>query len=202
MIAAVVLAAGSSTRMGRPKLLLPLGSKSLVRRVVEEVLASRIDRVLVVTGPDGEKLVATLAPLPIEPVDNPDHRNGLSTSVRAGLGALGADAEAAVMVLADQPFVDRTVFDGLIETYRSSGAAIVQPRYAGQPGNPILWDRSTFGELMAQEGDQGGRTLLRRWSERVVQRDFPDPVMAADVDTPDAYEAARSSAVHRGGLER
>ena len=202
MIAAVVLAAGSSTRMGRPKLLLPLGGKSLIRRVVEEVVASKIDRVLVVTGPHGDKLAATLAPLPIERVDNPDHRNGLSTSVRAGLGALGPDAEAAVMVLADQPFVDRTVFDGLIETYRSSGAAIVQPRYAGQPGNPILWHRSTFGELLAQHGDQGGRTLLRRWSDRVVRRDFPDSVMAEDVDTPQAYEAAQSSAVGRSGAQR
>lgn len=193
MIGVIVLAAGSSTRMGRPKLLLPLRGKSLVRRVTEEALASRADRVLIVTGAYREAIERELAGLPIRAVHNQDHLRGISTSLRAGLRALPPEAEAALVVLADQPLVDRTVLDALIEQYLDSGAAIVQPTYGGQPGNPVLWDRRLFGELMAQEGDRGGREILRRRAGEIARCELDDPRVQQDVDTPEAYEALRAS---------
>lgn len=193
VVSAVILAAGSSTRMGRPKLLLPLEGLSLVRRVAQESVASRVEQTIVVTGAYRDGVVRELAGLPIELVHNPEHEQGMSTSLRAGLGALKSDAEAAIVLLADQPLIDRTVLDGLIGLYVSTGAPIVRPSYAGTPGNPVLWDRALFGALMLQEGDKGGRDLLGARRGEVAYLSVADSSMMLDVDTPEAYEAVRGS---------
>lgn len=179
--------------MGRPKLLLPLRGKSLVRLVVDEAVGSRARQVVVVTGANREEVERELGGLPIKLVHNPEHREGMSTSVRAGLRVVRPEADAAIILLADQPLVDRAVLDGLFEVYERSRALIVQPSYDGQLGNPILWDRRLFGELMAQVGDKGGRDLLRTHAAEVVRWDIPDAAILQDVDTPEAYEALRSS---------
>ena len=188
-VAAVVLAAGTSSRMGRPKLLLPLGGKSLVRRAVESAVASRAKQIVVVTGAYRELVEREVAGLSVKLAHNPDFAGGMSGSVRAGIKAVRPETDAAVVVLADQPFVGTEVLDALIEVYEVSHAPIVRPRYAGQPGNPVLWDRSLFGELMLQQGDQGGRELLKRYAERVAWRELPDARAQEDVDTPEAYES-------------
>jgi 8-oxo-dGTP diphosphatase len=193
VIGVIVLAAGSSSRMGMPKLLLRLQGKSLVRRVVEEAVASRARQTVVVTGAHGGQVQRELGGLPVKLVDNPEYGRGMSTSVAAGLGALAPEAQAAAIVLADQPLVDRTVLDRLIEVYERSDGPIVQPRYGGQPGNPVLWDRQFFGELMSQTGDQGGRELLRRHADKIVWCEIADAHIGRDVDTPADYDGLRAT---------
>jgi molybdenum cofactor cytidylyltransferase len=186
-VAAIVLAAGSSSRMGRPKQVLPVGGKSLVRRAVEAAIGSTGRRTIVVTGEARDQVEAELEGLPVQIVHNPDYQQGMSTSLRAGLAALPADAEAVVVLLADQPFVDASVVDSLIGHYQQKRSPIVRPRYAGEPGNPVLWDHSLFDALAAQTGDQGGRTLLREHASEIAWLDLPDARQQFDVDTPEAY---------------
>ena len=192
-IVAIILAAGSSSRMGRPKQVLPLGGKSLVRWSAEAATGSRAATTIVVTGAAGDAVGMELAGLSVQIVHNPDYAQGMSTSLRAGLRAAPADAEAAIVLLADQPFVDAGVVDGLIGLYEQQRPPIVRPRYDGQPGNPVLWDRSLFDELLAQTGDQGGRSVLHQHAKEIVWLDLPDARVQLDVDTPEAYASLTAS---------
>lgn len=190
MIAAVILGAGSSVRMGRPKLLLELGGKPLIRRAVEQAEASRADRVVVVVGPNRPEMERALAGTAARLVDNPDHRTGMASSLRAGLKALGPGVEAVVTLLGDQPFQGSEVIDNLIEAYRSTGQPIVVPLYAGRRGNPVLFDRSVFPELLRQEGDQGGRAVIAADQSRIATVPFDSEEPQRDLDTWDDYQAA------------
>jgi molybdenum cofactor cytidylyltransferase len=192
MVGAIVLAAGSASRMGRPKLLLPLGGQSLIRRVVGETLASKASRVVVVTGAWRAEVEVELAGLPLQTVHNPSYAEGMSTSLHAGLRALEPEIDAAVVLLADQPLVDRTIIDGLIDLHQSSEAPIVRPRYAGVPGNPVLWDAALFRRLLEQRGDQAGRANLRGLFDQTAWLDVSDPLAGEDVDTPEAYLALQA----------
>ena len=186
-VTAIVLAAGSSSRMGRPKQLLQFEGKSLVRRAVEAAVNSKARQTIVVTGAGSDAVDAELAGLAVLLVHNPEYADGMSTSLRAGLRAVRPEVDAVAVLLADQPFVTTEIVDGLIDLYERTGAKIVRPRYGEQPGNPVLWDRSVFEELMEQEGDQGGRSLLRKYASEIVWLDLPDLGQQTDVDTPEAY---------------
>lgn len=187
MIAAVVLAAGASRRFGGHKLLAPLRGAPLVRLVVEHVLARDVDRVLVVLGRDGEAVREALGGLRVDFVLNPEYREGLGTSLRAGVAALPPDAEAAVIVLADQPLPSPAIVDGLVRAFRASGRPVVVPVYAGERGNPVLFGASLFGELLRVTGDQGARGVIASDPDRVEVVDFPF-APPPDVDTPEDYE--------------
>jgi len=186
-ITAILLAAGSSSRMGQPKQLLTYEGKSLVRRAAEAAVASRARQVLVVTGAASQRVDAELAGLAVMLVHNDDYAEGMSTSLRAGLKAVRPEVDAVVVMLADQPFVDTSVIDSLIDLYEQSHAKIVRPRYGGQPGNPVLWDQSLFADLQLQTGDQGGRALLQQHAAEIAWLDLPDANLQTDVDTPEAY---------------
>ena len=191
-IAALFLAAGSSRRMGRPKLLLELGGKALIRRAVEQAAASRADEVVVVVGPNRAEMERALAGTGARLVDNPDHLSGMASSLRAGLRALGPAVGAAVVLLGDQPFQGAEIINRLIETYRLGGAPIVVPLYAGRRGNPVLFDRSLFAELARQDGDQGGREVIAADLGRVATVPFESERPQRDLDTWDDYLAARA----------
>lgn len=193
MIAAVILGAGSSVRMGRPKLLLELGGRPLIRRAVEQAAASKAEAILVVVGPNRPEMERALEGTGARLVDNPDHCSGMASSLRAGLQALGPDVEAAVVLLGDQPFQGSEVIDRLIETYRASGRPIVVPLYAGRRGNPVLFDRSVFDELLDQAGDQGGRVVIAADPARVATVPFASDAAQRDLDTWDDYLAARAA---------
>lgn len=188
-VAAVILAAGASTRMGRPKLLLEWQGRTLLKRVVETALASGLQEITVVTGPETQRMADELTDLPVRLVENPDYAQGMSTSLRAGLAGLSDEIAAALILLADQPLVTVDVIRALIDEYDRTGGPIVQPVYGDQPGNPVLFDRSLFGELQAQQGDQGGREVVRRRREQVRRVQFEDASFQQDVDTPADYEA-------------
>jgi molybdenum cofactor cytidylyltransferase len=190
-VTAVVLAAGRGTRMGGPnKLALPLDGRPLVDHVVAAAQASQADRVIVVTGHEPERVRAALAGRSVAYVHNPDHADGLSTSLRAGLSAVAEDADAVVVLLADMPRVTPAVIDRLIAAYAPvEGRSICVPTVGGRRGNPILWDRRFLTEMSHVEGDAGARALLDRHGDVVCEVPMTDDATLADVDTPDAYAA-------------
>jgi molybdenum cofactor cytidylyltransferase len=193
VITAVVLAAGTASRFGSQKLLAPFGGATLVRRTVENVLASQVSEAVVVLGRDGREVRGALAGLPVRFVTNPDFRSGLSSSLRAGVEAIEPSTLAAVIVLGDQPGVTAAIIDQLIEEGRRSGRPIVVPEYAGVRGNPVVFDATMFAELRAVEGDQGARGVIARDPARVATVSFPFD-MPADVDTPEDFARLNESA--------
>ena len=186
-VAAVVLAAGSSRRMGGAnKLLADWNGRPLVAHAVAAVAASAAKPVLVVTGHEAARIEAALAGLDVRFVHNPDFAQGLSASLKAGLGALAAEfVDGALICLGDMPKVSTATLNRLIETFEAGGKkAICAPAADGQRGNPVLWPVDLFAALMAVSGDVGGRALLARHAER-VQPVAADPgEIFTDVDTP------------------
>ena len=193
-IAGVVLAAGRSSRMGGPnKLLAEIGGKPLVRIVVDAVLASRARPVVVVTGHQRDKVEAALAGLPVKFVHNPHFADGLGTSLKAGIAALPADADGAIVCLGDMPQVDAALIDRLIGAFDPDhGALVVLPTIDGKRGNPVVWSRRFFPDLMAVEGDVGARYLIGRYTEAVAEVPLTGTAALTDVDTPEALEAVRA----------
>lgn len=182
MIAGVVLAAGSSSRFGGQKLLALLDGTPVVRWSVEALLEAGLADVVVVLGRDAPEVRAALAGLPVRCVTNAAYAQGLSGSLRAGVMALGDTVTAAVLALGDQPRVGAAVVRALCEAYRESRSPIVVPVYEGVRGNPVLVDRSLFGELLAVTGDEGARGVIARDAARVHRVELPY-AMPADVDT-------------------
>jgi molybdenum cofactor cytidylyltransferase len=193
-IAAIVLGAGRSSRMGGPnKLLAEIGGKPLVRIVVDQVLASRARPVIVVTGHQRERVEAALKGLPVKFVHNPHFADGLGTSLRTGVGALPAEVDGAIVCLGDMPQVDAALIDRLIGAFDpDAGALAVVPTIDGKRGNPVVWSRRFFPDLMAVEGDIGARHLIGRYTEVVAEVPLTGMAALTDVDTPEALEAVKA----------
>jgi molybdenum cofactor cytidylyltransferase len=192
--AAVILAAGRSTRMGGPnKLVAEIGGRPLVRIAAEQALKSKARPVVVVTGHERDKVEKALHGLNVTTVHNPSFADGLSTSLRTGIAALPADADGAIVMLADMPQVEAGLIDRLIAGFDpAKGALIAVPVIEGKRGNPVLWSRRFFPELMALEGDVGARHLIVRYPEAVVEISATSRAALVDVDTPDALIAVRA----------
>jgi molybdenum cofactor cytidylyltransferase len=194
-IAAVVLAAGRSTRMGGPnKLLAELGGKPMVRIVTEQVLGSKASSVTVVTGHQAAEVEKALAGLKVKFVRNPDFAAGLASSVRTGIAAVPETADGAVVCLGDMPLIDAKLIDRLIEALAPDrGHLIAVPVSDNRRGNPVLWSRRFFKELMALDGDIGARNLIARHVEAVVEVAVEGHGAFLDIDTPEALAAARQT---------
>ena len=194
-VAAIVLAAGRSTRMGGPnKLLAELNGKPLVRTVVEQALASRAAPVIVVTGHQNMDVQRALAGLDVQFVHNPDFATGLASSVRTGIAAVPEAADGAVICLGDMPMIDAKLLDRLIEAFAPDrGGLIAIPVSDGRRGNPVLWSRRFFDELSKVDGDTGGRHLIGRHIEAVVEVPVEGRAAFLDIDTPEALASARGS---------
>ncbi|MGH7385003.1 MAG: nucleotidyltransferase family protein [Candidatus Rokuibacteriota bacterium] len=192
MIAGLVLAAGLSRRMGQAKLLMPLGGRAIVRHAVEGVRAGGVDSVWVVTGPDIAPIEAALAGLDVQLVVNPAPEDGQAGSLRAGIAALPAAVDAVLIALGDQPALAPSIIPALLAARRTSPKLIVAPRYRDGQGNPVLFKREIFPELLRLTGDQGARPIIQKEPARVewVELDLPMP---PDVDTQDDYEKIRAN---------
>ena len=184
--AAILLAAGAGSRFGAPKLLQPLDGVPLVRRSAERVLAGGASGLTVVLGSDAAAVRAALRGLPARFVVNRHHAAGLAGSLRAGIRSLAPDAAGALIALGDQPGVRPEVVVALLAAFRAGAAPIVAPEYRGFRGNPVVFHRSIFTELLRLRGDGGARDLLAADLGRVhlVPFELPPP---DDVDTPDDY---------------
>ena len=192
-VAAIVLAAGRSTRMGGPnKLLAELNGKTLVRIVAEQALASKASPVIVVTGHQSGDVEAALKGLNVTFVTNPDFAAGLATSVKAGVSALPESADGAVVCLGDMPLIDAKLIDRLVDAFAPDrGSLIVVPVAGGRRGNPVLWSRRFFPELMALDGDIGARHLIAHHAEAVAEVEVEGKSAFLDIDTPEMLADAR-----------
>ena len=192
-VAAVILAAGRSTRMGGPnKLLAELGGKPLVRIVTEQALASKARGVIVVTGHQADEVRKALHGLKVSFAHNPDFAEGLAGSVKAGIAAVPENADGAVICLGDMPLIDAHLIDRLVEAFAPDrGNLIVVPVSDSRRGNPVLWSRRFFNELMTLDGDIGARHLIAKHSEAVAEVPVEGYGAFLDIDTPQALEAAQ-----------
>jgi molybdenum cofactor cytidylyltransferase len=190
-IAAVILAAGRSTRMGGPnKLLAELDGKPLVRIVTEQVLASKASSVTVVTGYQAAEVERALRGLNVTFVYNPDFPTGIASSVKAGIGVVPKEAGGALICLGDMPLIDTHILDRLIAAFAPErGMLIAVPVSDGSRGNPVLWSRRFFGELMLLDGDVGARHLIARHGEVVAEVVVEGQGSFLDIDTPQALAA-------------
>jgi len=186
-IGAVVLAAGRSTRMGGPnKLLAEIRGRPLVRIASEEALASGASPVIVVTGHQRAEIEKALGGLPVRLAHNPDFADGLATSLKAGIRALPSDVDAAIVCLGDMPCIDPKLMRQLMAAFAPErGVLVVVPTFEGKRGNPVLWSRRFFPDLMAIEGDVGARHLIGRYGEAVVEVPVAKGTLV-DVDTPES----------------
>ncbi|WP_296575930.1 molybdopterin-binding/glycosyltransferase family 2 protein [Phreatobacter sp.] len=191
-IAAIVLAAGRSTRMGGPnKLLAEIGGKPLVRHAVEAASGAGPADILVVTGHQEAAVRAALSGLPVRFVHNPDFAAGLSTSLKAGIAALGEAIDGVVVLLGDMPRISPALVARLAAAFApEEGRHIVVPVADGRRGNPVLWGRRFFPELTRVTGDQGGRAVLAGAPEAIAEVPAEEDDVHLDLDTPDALAAA------------
>jgi molybdenum cofactor cytidylyltransferase len=201
--AAIILAAGSSSRMGggRHKLLLPLGDRPVVAHVLDATLASLARPIILVLGHQASEVRAQLATYLTHPdiiiVENPDYLQGMSTSMHVGLQVLmkgntrvfsSPTPGSALIMLGDQPLITPTIIDTLIKTHIATQKRIVAPLYEGKRGNPILFDESLFPELLEVTGDEGGRSVVQRHSQEVATVELSEAMASYDVDTWEAYQ--------------
>jgi molybdenum cofactor cytidylyltransferase len=192
-VAAIVMAAGRSSRMGGAnKLLTEVAGQTMVARAVDAVLASRARPVVVVLGHEAAKVRAAIGDRPVTIVENPAFASGMASSLKAGLVALPADIDGALVCLADMPRVDPHVLDRLISAFNPMEArAICLPVWEGKRGNPVLWARRFFPEMGSLAGDVGARHLIGQYAELVAEVPMPDDAVLLDIDTPEALAVYR-----------
>lgn len=184
----IVLAAGMSRRLKRSKQLLDVGGKPLVRHVVERCLASRLEMVWVVVGHEADAVRDALAGLDVRIVVNPAYESGQASSLVTGLDAASDGADAVVVALGDQPFIESRVIDKLIDARRDHRARIAMASYGGDRGHPVLFGHELFAELRGIEGDRGGREVIRRHRDEVALVPGGSAHVPLDVDTEEAYD--------------
>lgn len=200
---AILLAAGQSRRMGiRNKLLEPVGGDAMIRKVASQILGSGIRRLLVVTGHEAPQIEDALRGLPVRFVHNSDYRTGMASSVRTGIrtlsdpgavpGASQPGADAALICLGDMPDISASAIDRMLAAYDPDrGRRIIVASHKGRRGNPVLWDRRYFDDLLTLEGDTGARDILRDQADSVIAVDMDDAGVLRDLDTPEALASYR-----------
>ena len=188
-IAAIVLAAGSSSRMGTPKQLLRVGSSTLLRHSVEQAIASNVRATFVVTGAEAERMRNEIEDLPVVLIENPRFAEGIGTSISTAIAAIECEApafEAVVLLTCDQLHVLASTIDRLITEHEATAAALVAAAYADTIGIPALFAREYFGALRELRSNRGAKEILMRHRDEVVSFEFE--AAAVDVDTPGDYE--------------
>jgi molybdenum cofactor cytidylyltransferase len=183
MIAAVVLAAGASSRMGRPKQTIPLHGVPMLEMALESFRRSNVGRVVVVLGANAVEVRKRMRFAHEVVVVNEAFSEGMSSSLRLGLENTG-EADAAIIAMGDQPFVLPDTINRMIAAYDESRARIVIPTYRGARGNPVLFDRSVFSQIKEIRGDVGAKAVVQRNAGQVLEVEVPDGGVLIDIDTP------------------
>lgn len=182
--AAIVLAAGRSSRMGdRNKLLTEIAGTPIVRRTVDVALRTQARSVIVVTGHEAQAVSSVLQDCSVKIVYNPNFAEGLSTSLRTGLSAVSPEINAAAVLLGDMPFIEAELIDRLALALTDTDASIAVPTFGGKRGNPVMWSRKWFDELQGIQGDIGARNLISRNEKCVFEVPSPDSGILVDLDT-------------------
>jgi molybdenum cofactor cytidylyltransferase len=188
-IVGVLLAAGGSVRLGKPKQLLPFGGRTLVEHALDILHRSPLDEVIVVLGAHADEIAPLMQHPRVRVVPNPDWEQGQSASLRAAVDAVSDDCEAVIFLPCDMPWITPELIGGLIRAWRESGKPMIAAASSGKLSVPALFAREMFAELQRLSGDRGGRGLFEKHPERVAAVPVPADVLA-DIDTPEEYERA------------
>ncbi|RMD95582.1 MAG: dUTP diphosphatase [Calditrichaeota bacterium] len=187
-VAALVLAAGTSSRMGSAnKLFLKIKNKTILSHSVENVLASRVSHIMVVVGANRKTAEIELANFKVQVVFNKNYKQGMSTSLKAGLMALPGEATGVLILLADQPNLQPGTINRFVETFTRNPEKIIAGKYQNMVGNPVLFPKKYFSELLQIEGDVGARSVLQKHLNEVITLELPEDEIL-DIDTPDDFE--------------
>lgn len=187
-ISGIVLAGGTSSRLGQPKQLLDFEGRPLLQHAIDAMEKSGLYDVVVVLGHRAEEVAEAVQIGPgTRIVVNPDFAQGQATSLRTGLGAVDGRSDAAVVILGDQPAVNALMVRTIAETYQATGGKVVQAVFGGKPNHPTLFEKQLWPELQAIEGDKGAREVLKSHPEWVVQVELGGE-LPSDLDTWEDYE--------------
>ncbi len=190
-VTAIVLAAGESKRMGRPKQLMPFGDVTMLEKVVATILQAGLNEVIVVLGHRAREIAPRLAGRPVVIVTNPDYWQGMSSSLRCGLGRASETVAAFMVVLGDQPLIGRDIVAKLLEEFARGGPGIVAPVYRGQRGHPVIFSSEYRLELLAVTGDAGARVVVEAHPEAVRYVEVDSPAVVTGIDTEADYRRYR-----------
>jgi len=197
LISALLLAAGASKRFGRPKLLLPLGNSTILERSLDNLLDSKVTEVIVVIGYHANEARRLIASKPVKIVVNRDYRQGMSTSLRAGLDMVSSHATAIMIALADLPFITTAAVDTLIEAFKYSNKGIIVPVHKSKRGHPVILSTKYKDELSRLKGDVGGRETIRRHSDDILEVAVDSESIYQDIDTLASYQSYLKSNVEK-----
>lgn len=188
MISAIILAAGMSTRMGFPKQLLELGNRTLLRIVTENVLASAVDEVMVVTGCREDEVSAAIKDLPVKIIINQQYEQGQGSSLALGVRTTNVKTTAFLVFMCDQPLISPSLINTVIREFKERSSLALRPIYHGLPGHPVIFSSSLSSEMEALKGDEGARHILKKLGNKVDYLPVQDEAVILDVDTPESYE--------------
>jgi molybdenum cofactor cytidylyltransferase len=189
MLSAILLAAGESKRMGKPKQLMPLGKNTLLEQVIDNLLDSSVDETIVVLGHKAREISRTIASRPVRIALNPDYRRGMSTSIIAGLKRVDPRSRAVMLTLGDQPLVESDTINQLIEAFNKNNKGIAIPTHQGRRGNPVIFDLKYKPELLKLEGDIGGRGIIKNHPHDVLEVPVDSESVISDIDTREDYQS-------------
>ena len=187
VVSAILLAAGESKRMGRLKQLLPLGKTSVVEQTIDNLLNTAVSEVIVVVGYRAEEIINKIATKPVRIAVNPVYHQGMSSSIIAGLNLVDASAGAIMLALADQPFIDSQTINRLIDEFCNHNKGIAIPTYQGKRGHPIIFAIKYKQELSGLKGDIGGRQIIKRHPDDILEVAVTSPGIHIDIDTAEDY---------------
>jgi molybdenum cofactor cytidylyltransferase len=187
MIWAMILAAGESKRMGKPKLLLPVGEKTMIETVIDRVIQSRAEKILVILGSNREKIEKKIGNLPLEIDVNPDFKEGMLSSVQHGFHVLPEDAQAVLIFLGDQPSIPSEVIDRIIDAFRETGKGIVLPVYKGERGHPVLIDMKYRHDVKNLNPEVGLRELVYGRPEDILEVEVDNAGIMRDINDIEDY---------------
>jgi molybdenum cofactor cytidylyltransferase len=189
MIAAVVLAAGESSRMGRPKALLPIAGQTFIEKIVNTLEHTSVGKIVVVLGHNAEEMKQRIKQLPVEILVNPEYRLGQLSSLQVAVRYLQSDenCDGVLVHLVDHPYVNPDLVNLMAQRFFESGKLIVVPRHRGQRGHPVILSRKLFGELLNAPMDEGAKAVVNAHRDETLEIDTDDEGVTIDIDTPELY---------------
>ena len=189
MIAAVILSAGESSRMGQPKALLPIEGETFIGRIVASLKQTQVGKIIVVLGHNADQLAAAIGPLPVEILINPNYQLGQLSSLQVAVRNLlpDADCDGMLVHLVDHPYIDASLVDRMIRQFYESKKDIVVPRCRGKRGHPVLFSRRLFDELLDAPIDQGAKAVVNAHRDETLEMETDEEGITVDIDTPELY---------------
>jgi molybdenum cofactor cytidylyltransferase len=192
MIVAVVLSAGESSRMGRPKALLPVDGVRFIEKIVTALKSTRVAKIIAVLGHDADEMRRQIGDLPVTMVVNPNYKQGQLSSLVAAINSIQSSKDSAsvdgiLVHLVDHPYINPDLVNLMIDRFHETKKLIVVPRYQGRRGHPVIFSSALFAELLAAPLDQGAKTVVHAHRHETLEIDTEDEGVTIDIDTPEEY---------------